>query len=92
MLNVASRSLVHSALGPEGFNVDEWELAIKAVFAYGKIDKIVEAPQIYYCVRSVWWEFSIPVFTESWHTEGSLLEIMDFFKRLTCKFVSAHYL
>ena len=92
MLNVASRRLVHSVLGLERFNVDEWELAIKAVFAYGKIDKIVEAPQIYYCVRSVWWEFTIPVFTESWHAGGSLLEIMDFFKGSTCKLVPAHYL
>ena len=41
-----------------------------------KIDKIVEAPQIYYCVRSDWWEIPIPVFTESWHAEGSFLEIM----------------
>ncbi len=34
MLNVASRGLVHSALGPEGFNVDACELAIKALFAH----------------------------------------------------------
>ena len=27
----------HSALGPEGFNVDEWELAIKAVFSHEQI-------------------------------------------------------
>ena len=34
MLNVASRRLVHSALGLDGFNVDEWELDIKAVFTH----------------------------------------------------------
>jgi hypothetical protein len=36
MLNGASRRLVHSTLGLEGFKVDEWELAIKAEFTRKK--------------------------------------------------------
>ena len=43
MLNVASRRLVHSTLELERFNVDEWELDFKAVFARKRDRRAVRA-------------------------------------------------
>ena len=73
MVNVASRRLVHSTLGLEWLNVDEWELDIIAVFGHEQMDRTVEAPHFYYCGPSVWWEFPIPVFIESWLAEVAFL-------------------